>query len=252
MALLETRDLWVERRGPGPRQPQAVLRAIDLAIVRGRVTALLGETGAGKTMLAKALAGLLPGGFAVSRGSVAFHGARLRTDADWRGIRGRRIFYAPQNAAASLNPTMTIGRQINECSRIDAVRLLEMMAALHFARPQRILASYPFMLSGGENQRCLLAMALACLPELLILDEPTAELDAGAQADSLRVLLDCQRRHELTVLLISHHLDLVTACAQNLYVISAGMIVAAGTPATVLSAPGHPYVREIAAYLGYC
>ncbi|MCX6557289.1 MAG: ATP-binding cassette domain-containing protein [Candidatus Aminicenantes bacterium] len=127
-----------------------------------------------------------------------------------------------------------------------------MMAALHFAQPRRILASYPFMLSGGENQRCLLAMALASRPELLILDEPTAELDAVAQDDSLRVLLDCQRRYGLTVLLISHHLDLIKECAQSLYILCAGAIVAAGTPTTVLAAPGHPYVREIAAFLGTC
>jgi ABC-type glutathione transport system ATPase component len=248
MPLLATRGLWVESRGPGPRQE--ILQAIDLAVPRGRITALLGETGAGKTMLAKALAGLLPDGFSVSRGSVTFGGKRLAAAADWAGIRGHGIFYAPQNAAASLNPVMTIGRQIGECSRISAAQLLEMMAALGFARPRRILASYPFMLSGGENQRCLLAMALAGSPELLILDEPTAELDAVAQADSLRVLLDCQRRQGLTVLLISHHLDLVREFAQNLYILCAGAMVASGTPTTVLAASAHPYARAIAAYLG--
>lgn len=249
MALLEARALRVEGGAPGPRQ--TVLQGVDLALERGRITALLGETGAGKTMLARALSGLLPDGFFVSRGAVVFDGARLDAAADWAGIRGHRIFYAPQNAAACLNPLMTVGRQINECRRSDEAELLDMMATLCLDQPQRVLASYPFMLSGGENQRCLLAMALASRAELLILDEPTAELDATAQAGFIKQLLACQRRLGMTVLLISHHLDLVQECAQSLYLLCAGTIVAAGTPATVLATPVHPYAREIAAYLGY-
>jgi len=120
---------------------------------------------------------------------------------------------------------------------------------MRFADPRRILASYPFMLSGGENQRCLLAMALAGEPELLILDEPTAELDAAAQADFIRVLQNHQHRYGPAVLLISHHLDMVKAIAADLCIMCAGAIVDAGTPADLLAAPGHPYTREIAAYL---
>ena len=105
------------------------------------------------------------------------------------------------------------------------------------------------MLSGGENQRCLLAMALAGRAELLILDEPTAELDAAAQEEFIRVLQAYQRRYALAVLLISHHLDLIKDIAKNLYVMCAGEIVDSGTPAEVFRAPGHPYTREIGAYL---
>jgi len=250
MVLLETRDLWVENRDPDPKQ--AVLRGVDLKISSGQITVLLGESGAGKTMLAKAFSGLLPAGFFVGRGSIVYAGKCVSTAAAWAELRGRKIFYSPQNAAASLNPVMTIGRQIDEYSRIAESQLLEMMSALHFVQPRRILASYPFMLSGGENQRCLLAMALAGRPELLILDEPTAELDSEAQADFLRVLLDYQSRYALTVLLISHHLNLIKECAQNLCILCAGTIAAAGTPATVLAASDHPYARAISAYLGYC
>jgi ABC-type glutathione transport system ATPase component len=244
MALLQADDLWVEGHG------RQVLRAVNFRITAGRVVALLGESGAGKTMLARAFSGLLPEGFRVSRGTIAYQGKRLAAPGAWSGVRGRAIFYAPQNAAASLNPVLTIGRQIAEASRVGSEELPDLLAGLGFENPRRILASYPFMLSGGENQRCLLAMALASLPELLILDEPTAELDAVAQADVLSLLRDRLRRQALTVLLISHHLDLVEACARKLYVLSAGAVVAAGTPATLLAAPGHPYVREIAAYLG--
>jgi len=246
MVLLQAEDLWVEGRG----QQQPVLRAINFNIMANQVTVLLGESGAGKTMLARAFCGLLPEGFSVSRGNIAYREKHLATPASWSSIRGRKMFYSPQNAAASLNPVLTIGRQIREYSRIGEHQLLKMLADMQFLDPQRILHSYPFMLSGGENQRCLLAMALAGRAELLILDEPTAELDAAAQKEFFGVLLSYQRLYSLAILLISHQLDLVKDIAQYLYVMCAGAIVDAGTPADVLTAPRHHYTREIAAYLG--
>jgi len=250
MLLLQAEDLWVADRSHGRQQP--VLRAINFKIMANQITVLLGESGAGKTMLARTFCGLLPEGFSVSRGFVAYREKQLVTPESWVGIRGRKIFYMPQNAAASLNPVLTIGRQIRETSRIGEGQLLEMLAGMGFRDPLRILRSYPFMLSGGENQRCLLAMALAGRAELLILDEPTAELDAAAQDELIRVLQTWQRQYSLAVLLISHHLDLIKDVAKNLYVMCAGEIVDAGTPADVLAAPNHPYTREIAAYLGSC
>jgi ABC-type glutathione transport system ATPase component len=247
MVLLRAEDLWVENAGASRQQP--VLRAIDLEITAGRITVLLGESGAGKTMLARALCGLLPDGFFISRGSVAYRGKPLATAASWAAVRGRKIFYAPQNAAASLNPVLTIGRQIAETSLISNGQLLDMLAGMQFAEPRRILASYPFMLSGGENQRCLLAMALASRAEILILDEPTAELDAEAQAETIRVLQAQREPHALTVLLISHHLEFVKSIAQNLCVMFQGELVEAGVPEAVLRAPRHAYTRDIAAYL---
>jgi ABC-type glutathione transport system ATPase component len=248
MVLLQTEDLWVKGRG----QQQPVLRAINFKINADQVTVLLGESGAGKTMLARAFCGLLPAGFRVSRGSITYREKPLTTAASWSGIRGSKIFYAPQNAAASLNPVLTIGRQIREISRINEEQLREMLAGMQFADPQRILHSYPFMLSGGENQRCLLAMALAGRAELLILDEPTAELDASAQDEFIRILQNYQCQYSLAILLISHHLDLIKNIAKNLYVMYAGEIVDSGTPAEVFRAPGHPYTREIGAYLESC
>jgi ABC-type glutathione transport system ATPase component len=250
MVLLQAEDLWVESHSHGQRQP--VLRAINFKITANQITVLLGESGAGKTMLARAFSGLLPEGFFVSRGIIAYRGKRLAAPASWLGIRGNKIFYSPQNAAASLNPVLTIGRQIREYSRINEEQLLEMLVGMQFSDPRRILHSYPFMLSGGENQRCLLAMALAGRAELLILDEPTAELDAAAQDEFIRVLQSYQRQYSLAVLLISHHLDKIKDIAKNLYVMCAGEIVDSGTPADVFRAPGHPYTREIGAYLGNC
>jgi ABC-type glutathione transport system ATPase component len=247
VAALRAEDLWVERitaAGPVP-----VLRGINLDIPAGRVTVLLGETGAGKTLLARALSGLLPEGLRISRGNVFYRGRALDTPGSWDGVRGREIFYAPQNAAACFNPVLTIGRQIRECSRIGAGELTSLLARLQFADPQRVLRSHPFALSGGENQRCLLALALACCAEVLILDEPTSEIDEAAHDEFIRVLLEYQRARSLTVLLISHHLGFIQGIAQNLCIMSRGEVVAAGTRQAVLSSPGHAYAREIAAYL---
>lgn len=245
--MLRAEDLWVEKDAGGGAV--AVLRGVNLVIPPGRVTVLLGETGAGKTLLARSLCGLLPRGFRVSRGRILFGGRPLSAPGDWDGVRGRGIFYAPQNAAASFNPVLTIGRQIGECSRIGAVELEDLLARLLIPDPRRVLRSHAFALSGGENQRCLLALALACRPDVLILDEPTSEIDAAAHDSFVRVLLECQRARSMTVLLISHHLGFIHAINQGLCVMSGGRIVDAGNQGAVLAAPGHEYTREIAAYL---
>jgi len=249
-ADLQAEDLWVERIADGCRRP--ILRGINLKIPSNQVTVLLGESGAGKTILARAFSGLLPEGFFVSRGRILFGRQVMSGPGSWTRVRGRKIFYAPQNAAASLNPVLTIGRQIRETSRIGANELADMLYRLQFADPERILRSYPFTLSGGENQRCLLAMALAGRAELLILDEPTAELDVAAQEEFVQVLQAQQRAYSLTVLLISHHLGFIKDIAQNLCVMFRGELVEAGVPETVLRSPVHAYTRDIAAYLRSC
>lgn len=244
--MLRAEGLWVEKTAGGCMPP---LRGVDLQVPAGLVTVLLGESGAGKTLLARALSGLLPPELRIGGGRVLFRGREMASSLSWSGIRGREIFYAPQNAAASFNPVLTIGRQIRECSRIGSGELKELLVRLQFADPGRILRSYPFVLSGGENQRCLLALALACGAGVLILDEPTSEIDALAHDEFVGVLLDHQRRRGLTVLLISHHLGFVGRAADKLCVMSGGEMVAAGEPQGVLASSGHPYVREIAAYM---
>jgi peptide/nickel transport system ATP-binding protein len=247
MTGLRTEDLWLERVDGKTRQP--VLRGINLDIPAQQVTVLLGESGAGKTLLALALSGLLPEHFLVGRGRIFFGRQALSAPGSWAGVRGRKIFYAPQNAAACLNPLLTIGRQISECSRSSSREIANLLVRFQFTDPERILRSYPFSLSGGENQRCLLALALASRAEVLILDEPTAEIDAAAQNEFIQVLRDQQRAASLTVLLVTHHLGFVQNIAQNLGVLFRGELVDAGPPEAVLSSPAHSYTREIAAYL---
>jgi ABC-type glutathione transport system ATPase component len=250
MGILRVEDLWVEKSAAAGSVP--LLRSIDLDLPAGQVTVLLGETGSGKTLLARALSGLLPEGFRVSRGRILFRQQVMDTPASWSAVRGRKIFYAPQNSAASFNPVLTIGRQICECSRITDEELAGMLRRLQFADPGRILRSYPFALSGGENQRCLLALALATRADVLILDEPTAEIDCAAQEEFVEVLREYQRTDPLTVLLISHHLGFVENIAQYLCIMFRGELVDAGTPEDLIRSPGHAHSRDIAAYLRSC
>jgi peptide/nickel transport system ATP-binding protein len=244
--MLRTQDLWVEDHEAKP-----LLCAVDMEVPAGKVTLLLGESGAGKTLLARALAGLLPSRLRLSRGRILFNGREMNGRA-WSGVRGREVFYAPQNAAASFNPVLTIGRQINECRPFAAAaagELDELLVRLQFPEPARVLGAYPHELSGGENQRCLLALALVSGAGVLILDEPTSEIDAVAHDEFVAVLREHQHRRHLTILLVSHHLGFVEKIADGLCILADGRIVAAGPPACVLGSPVHPYVREIADYL---
>lgn len=244
MDMLRSEGLWLEKTA-GP--PSPLLRGVDVQVPAGCVTVLLGASGAGKTLLARALCGLLPPGVRIQSGRVLFQGREMASPAAWTGVRGPEVFYAPQNAAASFNPVLTIGRQIRESSCLGNGELEELLACLQFTEPGRIMRSYPFALSGGENQRCLLALALACGAGVLILDEPTAEIDAAAHQEFVGVLLEHQRRRGLTVLLITHHLGFIDSAADKLCVLCNGEMVAAGDAPGALAASGHPYAREIAA-----
>jgi ABC-type glutathione transport system ATPase component len=226
---------------------RALLDGIDFDLAAGLITVLLGESGAGKTLLARSLAGLLPEGLRAS-GRVFFRGRQMDAGA-WEGVRGREVFYSPQNAAASLNPVLTVGAQIGEESGLRPGDIEALLGRLRFAEPARALRAYPHQLSGGECQRCLLALALARGAGVLLLDEPFSEIDAGAHDDLAAALRAEQRRGGLTVLLVSHHLGFVARVADRLCILARGRLAACGDPAEVLASGRHPYVREIARYL---
>lgn len=219
-----------------------VVEGVDLCLRVGRTTALVGESGCGKSITAAALGGLLPRGMARDRGDVRW------ADGGFHGP-GRGLAYVFQDPGECLDPVFTVGNQIREALPKEARgRAAERMEALlrtvGFEEPARVLASYPHQLSGGMQQRAMLAMALAGRPRVLVADEPTTALDVTVQAKILRLLADLQRTENLAVLLITHNLGVVAELADEIHVMYAGRIVESG-PVEMLRGPRHPYVKGL-------
>ena len=219
-----------------------VVRGVHLTLRAGQTTALVGESGCGKSITAAALGGLLPRGMVQDEGEI-------RWAAGVESRPGRGLAYVFQDPGECLNPVFTIRNQIHEVLPAEErgnaeERLVELMRQVGFAEPARVLASYPHQLSGGMQQRAMLAMALAGRPRVLVADEPTTALDVTVQAQILQLLKDLQRQENLAMLLITHNLGVVAAMADYVHVMYAGQIVEAG-PASLLQAPRHPYVQGL-------
>ncbi|MCK4836157.1 MAG: ABC transporter ATP-binding protein [Candidatus Aminicenantes bacterium] len=243
MCLLEVTDLTVTREG----NPSPLLKNVDIKILTDRVTVLLGESGSGKTILCRTLAGLLPDQMMILSGDFFFTGKPV----SYRWIqkkRGRTIFYTPQNATASLNPVLKIKNQLNEVFHKGSMRLSDIFIKLGLPDYHRILNSYPFELSGGENQRCLLAMAIALAPRLLILDEPVTSLDVFLQKEFMTLVKKITVQHPMTILMVTHNLEMVENWADIIYIMYKGKIVESGDFPAVLLHPEHHYTRELIGY----
>ncbi len=253
--LLELRGLCVDYRSGG-RTTLRALTDVSFEIAEGEVLGLLGESGCGKTTTGLATLGLLPASAELS-GSIRFRGSELvgLPERELESLRGRRISMVFQEPRSALNPVLKVGDQVAEVirahwganlrgGRSEAAGLLELVG---FDQPGRIFEAYPHELSGGQLQRISIAQALAGKPQLVIADEPTASLDAIAQADILKVLKELQSRLRIAVLLISHNLAVVTAMAHRLAVMYAGRIVETGSAAGICSNPLHPYTRALLA-----
>jgi peptide/nickel transport system ATP-binding protein len=227
-----------------------VLRDISLSIGRGRVVGLVGESGAGKSMIGKLVAGLLPPGFALVGGEVRFRGERLAGPR--RRLLGRDIAFVPQEPLSALNPVLTIGRQFAEHLQRLGVAAREREGAAAQALREvgltdgaDLLRRYPHELSGGQCQRVLIALAFASNPALVIADEPTSALDVVSQAHIMRVLASEQRTHGTAVLLITHDLRLAAHVCDEVAVMYAGDLVEVGKAGVVLRQPLHPYTRAL-------
>ncbi|CAO1653700.1 nickel import ATP-binding protein NikD [Salinibacterium sp. NYA9b] len=232
-----------------------VVAPFDFSIAPGETLALIGESGSGKTLSAKAIAGLLPAGFS-ARGTIALSSATIElpsTDAVWRATRGRRISLLLQDPFTSLSPVHRCGTQIG--MTIDAASATRLSREERTARITRSLAevnlpadvarAYPHELSGGMRQRVAIAAALATDPELLIADEPTTALDASNQGEILDLLRGLQEKRGMAALLISHDLGMVRGRAEHVLVMRHGEIVERGVTSSVLNAPSHPYTRAL-------
>ena len=236
------------------RGPAEALRGVSLQLQRGQTLGLIGESGCGKSITALALMGLLPEGARVA-GSIRFEGRELTTldEAALCRLRGDRIGMVFQEPMTALNPLHTVGRQIAEslrlhrglsgaAARAQALRLLE---RVQLPQAAQRLDAYPHQLSGGQRQRVVIAIALACGPDLLIADEPTTALDVTLQREVLDLIAELVREDGMGLLLISHDLGVMADTVQRLLVMYAGTVVESGPTAAVFERLAHPYTRGL-------
>jgi peptide/nickel transport system ATP-binding protein len=229
------------------------IRALSFDLQPGRILGLVGESGAGKTMVGRAIAQLLPPGFEIVSGALLFDGEDLVTMAPprRRALLGRAIAFIPQAPMTALNPVMTIGAQFNEHlarlgdgdRRDRRPRALGMLAAAGLPQADELLSQYPHQLSGGMCQRVLIGMAFSSNPRLVIADEPTSALDVTLHLPIIRLIADMQRRFGTSVIFITHDLRLAAQLCDDVIVMYAGRAVECGPARAVLSNPAHPYTR---------
>ena len=252
--VLQIDDLHLEIRQAGRVTP--ILRGVNLSVAPGRIHALVGESGGGKSMVTKAATGLLPESAVVSQGCILLDGQDVTrwSEPRWRSVRGRTVSMVLQDPLTALNPVRRIGAQM-----ADVLRLLQglrgadvelanirLLNEVQVRDPQRVVRLYPHQLSGGMRQRVVIAMAWACRPRLIICDEPTTALDVTVQKQVLRLI------HRLAgegqgVLMVTHDLGVVAKLCHSLSVIHAGRILEAGSVAQVFAQPQHAYTRALLA-----
>ena len=234
-----------------------VLRGVGLEVQPGEVRGLVGESGAGKSMLGRAALGLLPASATILSGRIAFEGHDLleMREAERRDRLGRRIALIPQDPMTSLNPVKRVGAQIGRLlqhhlglsKRAALQRATDLLAEVAIREPERVLSLYPHEISGGMRQRVLIAMAFACDPSLVIADEPTTALDVTVQRQVLQLVERLRRRHGSAVLFITHNLGVVAKICRSMTVLHAGRVLEEGETADVLAHPHHAYTRALLA-----
>jgi peptide/nickel transport system ATP-binding protein len=254
VSVIEAHDLAVGARIDGTFMP--VLRELSFRLSPGRILGLVGESGAGKSMVGRAIAQLLPPGFAITGGALTFEGQDLPGMAprQRRALLGRAIAFIPQAPLTALNPVVTIGRQFGEHLARQGIRTrrqrregaLAMLSAAQLSNASELLNAYPHQLSGGMCQRVLIAMAFASHPRLVVADEPTTALDATIQARIVALIAQMQQRHGTALIFITHDLRLAASLCDEIMVMYAGRAIEHGPARAVLSAPAHPYTRCLA------
>ena len=234
-----------------------ILRNVSLSVQPGEVMALVGESGAGKSTIAKAILGILPSAIKVTQGSILFEGTDLLTlaPAKLRELLGVRIALIPQDPQTSLNPARRIGDQLMDGLRLRAglsrsqaiARAISLLNDVHIRDPERVMARYPHELSGGMRQRVLIAQAFSLKPHVIIADEPTTALDVTVQKQVLRLIRDMQREHRTTLLFVTHDLGVVAQVSDRMTVLYGGAVLEQGNTAEILRAPQHAYTRALLA-----
>ena len=238
-------------------QAGPVLRDVSLSVEPGEAMALVGESGAGKSTIAKALLGILPAAIRVTSGEILFEGVDLLTlpAKPMRDLLGVRIALIPQDPQTALNPSRRIGDQMTDGLRLRAglsrsnamARALDLLNDVHIREPEKVLKRYPHELSGGMRQRVLIAQAFSLNPQVVIADEPTTALDVTVQKQVLRLIRQLQREHKTTLLFVSHDLGVVAQICDRMTVLYGGKVLEQGPTADVLKNPAHAYTRALLA-----
>ncbi|EPE94051.1 ABC transporter ATP-binding protein [Rhizobium grahamii] len=235
----------------------SVLRDVSLRLARGEVHGLVGESGAGKSTIAKALLGILPRTVRVTGGSVRFEERDLLTlpSGALRQIIGNEIALIPQDPQTALNPGRRIEAQLTDGLRMNRgmsgrqahARAISLLEEVHIRDPLRVLEAYPHELSGGMRQRVLIAAAFSLEPKLVVADEPTTALDVTVQKQILRLIRGMQDKHGTAVLFVTHDLGVVAQICDRVTLLYSGKVIEAGSTADVLDHPAHAYTRALLA-----
>ena len=242
---------------------ERVAKAIDgvsYDIRKGETVCLVGESGCGKTVSALSILGLIPHPPGkIMDGKILFNGKNLLdlSEEEMQKIRGNHIAMVFQEPMTSLNPVLTIGDQIEETivihEKVDTgemrQRCIELLREVGIPSPEKFLGNYPHQLSGGQRQRVMIAMALACNPDLVIADEPTTALDVTIQAQILNLFEELQQNRQMSLLYITHDLGVVANIADRIYVMYAGIIIEQGNAKEIFHTPCHPYTQGLLASL---
>jgi peptide/nickel transport system ATP-binding protein len=249
-ARLETRDLRVEVSASGVD----VVDEISFGVRPGEILGLVGESGSGKTTVALALLGHARRGLSIAGGEINLDGRNLLTlgPAALRAVRGAKVAYVPQDPSAALNPTLRIGLQLREIlayhpgvvDDVDA-RVIEVLREAQLDPEGDFLKRYPHQLSGGQQQRVALAIAFACRPSLIVLDEPTTGLDVSTQRGVLETVRSLCRLHGVAAVYVSHDLAVVGGIVSHVAVMYAGRIIEMGSTDQVFTSPAHPYTKGL-------
>jgi peptide/nickel transport system ATP-binding protein len=251
--LLDVKDLTVEfstRRG--------IVRAVqhvNVSVAKGETLGIVGESGSGKSVTSYAVMRILDRAGKIAEGSVVFSGIDVRTASEdqMRDLRGREISMIFQNPRAALNPIRKVGDQIEDVLRQHlqsaasdrGEKAIEALEQVRIARPRERYHAYPFELSGGMCQRVVIALALACNPQLLIADEPTTGLDVTTQKAVMDLIVELTRRRGMSTILITHDLGLAAAYCDRVVVMEKGRVVETALSADIFARPGHPYTRKL-------
>ena len=253
MSLLEVKDLHTSFFTPAG-EVKAV-NGLSFSLEKGKVLGIVGESGSGKSVTAYSVLQILTHPGRIVSGSIRFHGEELvgKSDEEMRKIRGNKISIIFQDPMTSLNPTFTIGNQLMEAilmhtdrNKAEArKRALEMLKLVGISEPEKRLHQYAYELSGGMRQRVMIAMALACEPDILIADEPTTALDVTIQAQILDLMLELQKELGMAIIMITHDMGVIASVCDEVIVMYAGRVCERGTADAIFYHPKHEYTRGL-------